>query len=103
MPKLNRPPKLCQKRNLAIVYIDGKRKLLGLWGSDEAKRDYSRIVSEWKPSRPRRGYGAHRRRRPLSRLCRAGGPRPWPLQGRRGNHGRCCTPICRLTISGPPP
>ena len=47
MPKLlNRPPQYKQSGKYAVVYIDGKRIYLGLYGSSESKVAYSRLVAE---------------------------------------------------------
>ena len=50
MPRLtNRPPKLCHHKglDLAMVYINGKAKYLGKYGSAEAKAAYKAFVAEW--------------------------------------------------------
>jgi len=53
MPALRNPKYRCQKsgrtnwKDLAFVEIGGKRTYLGEWGSDESKKQYDRIVSEW--------------------------------------------------------
>ena len=47
MPKLlNRPPQYKQSGNYAVVYIDGKRNFLGLYGSEESKIAYARVLAE---------------------------------------------------------
>ena len=47
MPKLtNRPPQYKQSGKYAVVYIDGKRIFLGLYGSDESKVAYARVLAE---------------------------------------------------------
>ena len=47
MPKLlNRPPLYKQSGKYAVVYIDGKRIFLGLYGSEESKVAYARALAE---------------------------------------------------------
>lgn len=43
------PPDLCyyKPRNAACVYLNGGRKLLGEWGSPEAKAAYKAVVASW--------------------------------------------------------
>lgn len=51
MPRLShRPPKLRhhKARGLACVTLDGRTIYLGRWGSAESKREYARIIGEWK-------------------------------------------------------
>ena len=47
MPILkNRPPKYQRSGKYAVVYHDGKRIYLGLYGSQESQVAYSRFVAE---------------------------------------------------------
>ena len=47
MPKLkNRLPKYCKDKIQAVVYINGEKIPLGRYGSDESKKEYSRILAE---------------------------------------------------------
>ena len=47
MPKLsNRPPQYKQCGKYAVVYIDGKRVFLGLYGSQESNIAYARALAE---------------------------------------------------------
>ena len=47
MPKLkNRPPKMGKMGNYAVVRYQGKKIMLGRWGSDEAKQAYARFITE---------------------------------------------------------
>ena len=48
MPKLvNRLPKYCRDKNQAVVYINDGKIPLGRYGSDESKKEYSRILAEF--------------------------------------------------------
>lgn len=49
MPKLkNRTPKMCRHhKGQAFVWINGKQRWLGRWGSDDAREKYDRLVAEW--------------------------------------------------------
>ena len=48
MPKLvTRPPQYKQCGKYAVVYFDGKRVFLGLYGSEESKVAYARVLAEW--------------------------------------------------------
>ena len=47
MPKLkNKPPKYAKLKNYAVVYLNGKIHYLGLYGSEESKVAYARLVAE---------------------------------------------------------
>ena len=46
MPKLNRPPKYGKLNKYAVVYLQGKPKYLGIYGSPESKIAYSRFLAE---------------------------------------------------------
>jgi len=47
MPKLtSRPPQYKKCGKYAVVYIDGKRIFLGLFGSQESKIAYARAIAE---------------------------------------------------------
>jgi integrase len=47
MPKLlTRPPQYKKCGKYAVVYVDGKRKFLGLFGSQESKVAYARVLAE---------------------------------------------------------
>ena len=47
MPKLTiRPPQYKQCGKYAVVYVDGKRIFLGLYGSQESKVAYARHLAE---------------------------------------------------------
>jgi integrase len=49
MPKLTaRPPQYKKCGRYAVVYIGGKRIFLGLYGSEESHKEYSRIITERK-------------------------------------------------------
>ena len=51
MPKLNnRPPKYAKMGKYAVVYLNGKKIYLGLYGSPESKVAYSRLVAELQAS-----------------------------------------------------
>lgn len=43
------PPDLCfyKPRQAACVYLNGTRRLLGPWGSAEAKAAYAQVVADW--------------------------------------------------------
>ena len=46
MPKLNnRLPKYCKLNKYAVVYVNGKPRYLGSYGSQESKIAYSRFIS----------------------------------------------------------
>ena len=46
MPKLkNRPPKYQKSGKYAVVYINGKRIYLGIYGSDDSKIAYARAIA----------------------------------------------------------
>jgi integrase len=50
VPRLtNRPPKLCHHKgqDLAMVYVNGKARYLGKFGSPEATAAYRQFVAEW--------------------------------------------------------
>ena len=47
MPKSNRPPKYSKNGKYAIVYVNGKKIYLGLYGSTESRQEYARVVAEW--------------------------------------------------------
>jgi len=47
MPKLkNRLPKMCQMGVYAVVNYQGKKPVLGKWGTPEAKQAYARFITE---------------------------------------------------------
>ena len=47
MPKLkNQPPKYCKMSKYAVVYCNGKPHYLGLYGSQESKVAYARLIAE---------------------------------------------------------
>jgi integrase len=49
MPKLtNRPPQYKQCGKYAVVYVNGRRIFLGLYGSAESQKEYARIIAESK-------------------------------------------------------
>ena len=50
MPKLNKPPKYCKMGKYAVVYLNGKKIYLGLYGSPESHAAYSRLIAEWQAS-----------------------------------------------------
>ena len=50
MPKSNRPPKYGKLNKYAVVYINGKPHYLGVYGSEESKIAYARIVAEMQTS-----------------------------------------------------
>ena len=56
MPKLSsRPPRYCRHKSTgrAMVYIGGKARYIGEYGSAASKAEYKRIVAEWSnPSKP---------------------------------------------------
>ena len=50
MPKLkNQPPRLCRIKatNTAVVYVNGRRIVLGPYGSEKALQEYARFLTEW--------------------------------------------------------
>jgi Site-specific recombinase XerD len=48
MPKLkNRSPKLAKDKNYAVVYFDGKKVPMGIYGTKEAEDNYRRFLMEW--------------------------------------------------------
>jgi integrase len=50
MPKLaSRPPKKCHHKgaNQACVYLDGKVRYLGTWGTPDAEAAYKAVLIEW--------------------------------------------------------
>ena len=50
MPKLkNQPPRLCRIKatNTAVVYVNGRRVVLGPYGSEKALQEYARFLTEW--------------------------------------------------------
>jgi len=48
MPKLtNRPPLYKQSGKYAVIYVNGKRIFLGLYGSPESHVAYNRLLAEW--------------------------------------------------------
>ena len=47
MPKSNKPPRYCKNGKYAIVYVNGKKHYLGLYGSTESRQEYARVVAEW--------------------------------------------------------
>ena len=47
MTKMNRPPKYSKNGKYAVVYVDGKKSYLGLYGSQESKTAYARFLSDW--------------------------------------------------------
>ena len=51
MPVLkNRPPKYSKSGKYAVVYVNGERIYLGLYGSPESRAAYSRFVAESRAS-----------------------------------------------------
>ena len=50
MPKQNKPPKYCKMGKYAVVYLNGKKIYLGLYGSPESHVAYSRLIAEWRAS-----------------------------------------------------
>ena len=46
MPKSSRPPKYSKMNKYAVVYVHGKPRYLGLYGSPESKIAYARLVAE---------------------------------------------------------
>jgi hypothetical protein len=46
MPKQNKPPKYCKMGKYALVYHQGRKIYLGLYGSPESKAAYSRLLAE---------------------------------------------------------
>ena len=50
MPRSNNPPKYCKNGKYAIVYVNGKKIYLGLFGSPESRQEYARVVAEWQTS-----------------------------------------------------
>ena len=48
MPKLtSRPPLYKQSGKYAVIYVNGKRVFLGLYGSPESHVAYARFLAEW--------------------------------------------------------
>jgi hypothetical protein len=47
MPKQNKPPKYCKNGKYAVVYVNGKKHYLGLYGSPESRQEYARLIAEW--------------------------------------------------------
>jgi integrase len=46
MPKQNKPPKYCKMGKYALVYHQGRKIYLGLYGSPESKAAYARLLAE---------------------------------------------------------
>jgi hypothetical protein len=46
MPKQNKPPKYCKMGKYALVYHQGRKIYLGLYGSPESKAAYTRLLAE---------------------------------------------------------
>ena len=50
MPKLkNQPPRLCRIKatNTAVVYVNGRRIVLGPYGTEKSLQEYARFLTEW--------------------------------------------------------
>lgn len=45
--KSSKPPVMRQDRKYACVYIAGNKVFLGKWGSEEAEKNYKRVLAEW--------------------------------------------------------
>jgi integrase len=50
MSKSNRPPKYGKLNKYAVVYVNGKPHYLGVYGSEESKIAYARIITELQAS-----------------------------------------------------